>query len=100
MKQRNEFGEKVTVLSEPVYRFMVSRGMRPEDASDLTQETMLRAFRSQGKLRNPKRLRGWVFGIARHVMLDAHRKRYRHSQVPLPAEEVADTTTDPGYSSR
>src|SRR5450759_1493566 len=41
----------------------------PEDAEEVAQETLLKVFESFDQLREPDRVRAWVFRIARNVCL-------------------------------
>jgi RNA polymerase sigma-70 factor (ECF subfamily) len=45
------------------------------DAEELTQETFLRACRSQQSLRDPAAVRGWLYRIATNACLDRLRSR-------------------------
>ena len=57
------------------------------EAADLTQETLLRAFRSLGRFDASQRFGPWVFGIASHVCRDWLRRRGRRKEQPW--EELA-----------
>ncbi len=46
-----------------------------ETVEDLTQETLLKAFRGRATLREQTRLEGWVYGIARRTLIDHYRRR-------------------------
>src|SRR5206468_3992882 len=67
------FASQAEALSEPLYRFMRSRGAGADEAMDLVQETLLRAFRARGALREPALFRAWIYGIGRNVLADARR---------------------------
>lgn len=54
------------------YSFMVC-GQR-EDAEEVAQETLLKVFESFDQLREPERIRPWVFRIARNACLMKRRK--------------------------
>jgi RNA polymerase sigma-70 factor (ECF subfamily) len=56
-------------------------------AEDLLQDTFVHAIRSFGRLRGSVTPRAYLFGIARHVSLDA--LRARRPDVELSAEPVA-----------
>ena len=45
-----------------------------EDAEEVAQETLLRVFESFDRLREPERVRSWVFRIARNACLMKRRK--------------------------
>ena len=63
---------------------------RPEDAEEVAQETLLRVFESLEQLREPERLRAWVFRIARNACL----MQRRHS-VFAPAVEISTDELTP-----
>jgi RNA polymerase sigma-70 factor (ECF subfamily) len=74
---------------------------QPEDAEEVAQETLLKVFAGIGQLREPERVRAWVFRIARNACL-MHRRRsvfapaHEMSMEELPvAEEVADAAEPP-----
>jgi RNA polymerase sigma-70 factor (ECF subfamily) len=46
------------------------------EADDLVQDTWLRILRGLPGLREPARLRAWIFGIAHRVIIDRLRLRY------------------------
>lgn len=54
------------------YSFLVCR--QREDAEEITQETLLRVFQSLGQLKDPERVKAWVFRIARNACLMKRRK--------------------------
>lgn len=45
-----------------------------EDAEDVTQETLLKVFQNFSQLREPERVRSWVYRIARNACLMKRRK--------------------------
>jgi RNA polymerase sigma-70 factor (ECF subfamily) len=57
---------------------------RAGSAEDMLQETFLRALQAADRLASATSPRAWLFGIARHVGLDAIRRGGR--QRPLPQE--------------
>ena len=60
-----------------------------EDAEDVSQETMLRAFESFGSLRDPERVRGWIFRIAKNACLMQRRRSLFAPPLELSLEELA-----------
>ncbi len=55
-------------------------GLGTEDAEDVAQQTLLdvvRDYRRGKYVRGQGRLRWWILGIARHRVMDMHRRRFR-----------------------
>ena len=48
----------------------------PDAAADVVQDAWLRILRALPGLRDPARLRPWMFGIARRVLMDRFRAQY------------------------
>lgn len=66
------------------------------DAEDLTQETMLRAWRGFPSLREPTAAPAWLYRIATNLMLERARAHARRPTFPadLAAEPVSEATSD------
>lgn len=76
-------------FSAPLHRFLRARTRSEADAEDLRQEVFLRVHRRLPALREPAKLQGWVYRIARNVVIDHYRARHDHQ--PLEEEpESAD----------
>ena len=74
-----------------VYRFALRLTNDPHAAEDLTQETVLRAWRRQALLRNPQAARVWLFRIAVNLWRDQLRRgRSRVAQAGPLADDQAD----------
>ncbi len=69
--------------------FAYTRNMH--DAEDLMQETLLKASRSIGDLREPRAVRQWLLQIARRLSINHyHRRKSAEAlpdEVPAPARE-------------
>jgi RNA polymerase sigma-70 factor (ECF subfamily) len=57
-----------------VYRYALRLTRRPDLAEDLTQETLLRGWRSWQKLRDQRAARVWLFRIATNIWTDQLRR--------------------------
>jgi RNA polymerase sigma factor (sigma-70 family) len=72
------------------------------DVEDCTHETLRRALEGRARLREGEAIRPWLLGIARHVAIDARRRRKRERVVDAPAtgdddaESLVDRLADPG----
>lgn len=70
-------------------------------AQDVVQETMLRAWRNEAVLdRTDTAQRGWLFAVARHMVIDEWRSARRRSEIVTdqvsepPVEDTAQQTVD------
>jgi RNA polymerase sigma factor (sigma-70 family) len=67
----------------------------PNDAADAVQDTFVIAVSKLAGLRDPGRLRAWLFAVARNECL--HRLKSRHASTPLhDAPEPVDDRVDVG----
>jgi RNA polymerase sigma factor (sigma-70 family) len=82
------FQQLLDAHGRDVHRFLLA-SVGGSDADDVYQETWLAALRAYPELRSDSHLRGWVFTIAHHKVIDHVRTRGRRA-VP-----VADPELDP-----
>ena len=64
---------------------------RPEDAEEVAQEALFNAFEHFESLREPERVRSWIFRIAKNACLMQRRK-----SVFAPAQELSIDDMPPG----
>jgi RNA polymerase sigma-70 factor (ECF subfamily) len=85
----------------PLWRYIRRMAGRDDAAQDLLQDVWIRVIRGIARLRDGARLRGWLFGIARRVLMDRLRREYAAPGVagvdpgdlaaePDPADSEAD----------
>lgn len=67
-----------------------------EDAEEVAQETLLKVFESFAQLREPERVRPWVFRIAKNVCLMRRRKSKFAPEHELSLDEFLPTKTQDG----
>lgn len=87
-----------------IYRFFLSKGMKPEDARDLTQNTFLSVFTCINNLQQESRFEGWLFSIALNAWrrererANVGKRQGRHIAIIVEGEaaesESSDTVTD------
>jgi RNA polymerase sigma factor (sigma-70 family) len=78
-----------------LYGYCQSLLQDPNDAADAVQDTFVIAASKLAGLRDPGRLRSWLFAVARNECL--HRLKSRHAATPLhDAPEPADDSVDVG----
>lgn len=66
---------------DSVYRVALSFVGDPVEAEDLTQETMLKAYRAWDQYRLGTNVRAWLLTILRNEVFSAHRRRKRASRL-------------------
>ncbi len=68
---------------------------RPEDAEEVAQETLLKVFENFDQLREPERVRAWVFRIAKNACLMQRRKSVFAPAHELSLDELPPTAEVP-----
>lgn len=79
-----QFDTGVTEFVARLRTFIRARVPDDATADDLTQETLLKVYRSRTSLRDDDRLEAWLYRIARRTLIDYYRKR-------RPSEELPDS---------
>ena len=88
-ERRGRFEAEVLVHLDAAYRFARWLSRSPQDAEDVVQEAMLRAWRAYDALREPD-AKAWLLAIVRNCHASAHRREARRGHVPLPEEHGPD----------
>src|ERR1700738_4190001 len=82
---RAAFEELVRRTSRLVFARLYLETGDTHRAEDLLQETLLQAFRSLGKLTDPRSFRSWLLKIAQNVAIDHARHELRQKRAgPAP----------------
>ncbi len=99
--KRGRFESQVLPHLDAAHRFARWLSRSPDDADDVVQEAILRAFRGFDGLRGSD-VKAWLLAIVRNCHSTAHAQRQRNTFVPLPEEHDAQdghamtaTTPDP-----
>ena len=74
----------------PLYRFCRGMLREPADAADVVQDTFVIAAPRMSALRDPQRLRPWLYTVARNECL----RRLRSSSLQAPLEEAPEVTDE------
>jgi RNA polymerase sigma-70 factor, ECF subfamily len=80
--------------AEALWRFCLRLvGNDRSRAEDVAQETLLRAWRHRTVLEGPPAaVRGWLFTVARNIVIDEWRSRRAHQETPVA--DVPERGTD------
>ena len=87
--QRRAFEAEALPHLDTVYRVALRLAGSESQADDLTQETMLRAFRSWHQFKSGTNVRAWLLTILRHTFINEYR-RTRRAGVTLDVSEVEE----------
>jgi RNA polymerase sigma factor (sigma-70 family) len=84
----------------PLWKYLRRVTGEDDAAADCVQEVWLRVWRGITKLRDGARLRAWLFGIARRVVMDRLRAKYADARLvsvdAADMPELAAASSDPG----
>ncbi len=71
------FTEEAVPQMDILYNFALRLTRHPDDASDLLQETYLKAFRNWHQYRRGSNIRAWLFQIMKNSFINLYRKRVK-----------------------
>lgn len=74
--ERDAFDALIDRWHQPLWRYARRLSGDDDAASEVTQDVWVRVLRGIGRLREPERLRAWLFGIMHRVLMDRLRLRY------------------------
>jgi RNA polymerase sigma-70 factor (ECF subfamily) len=75
----NTFQEQLEQIRPKLYRVAFSWSHNAALADDLVQETLIKALKSAGQLRDPELLNGWLFSIMANCWRD-HFRQHRETE--------------------
>lgn len=69
-----EFSEQVQSQRDPLRSYALQLTNNAEDANDLVQETMLKAFKYREKFTDGTNLKGWLYTIMKNSFINNYRR--------------------------
>ena len=81
------FDDLIARWHDPLWQYIRRMSGRDDEAQDILQDVWLRVIRGIARVRDGSRLRGWLFGITRRVLMDRLRRQYA---MPPPSDVNAD----------
>jgi RNA polymerase sigma-70 factor (ECF subfamily) len=87
--EKRRFQEDALPLLDSLYGAALRMTRNPQDAEDLVQETMLRAYRAFDRFEAGTNLKAWLFRILTNAYINTYRKKQREPQ-KVSADELQD----------
>ncbi len=94
---RDAFGELYDRFGSQLYDFCARLTGSAADAADVTHEVFIRAASRLPQLREPERVRAWLFSVARHECYAHTRKRSK--TLPSDPMRFGETLEQPGRTA-
>jgi len=92
---RTSAEELIRLVSPMLYRYLTWPAINRMDGEDLLQECWLRVHKARHTFRPPAPVLPWIFAIARHTKIDAHRRRIRVKSREFEVEVLPETANPP-----
>ena len=86
--ERAAFDELAQRWALPLRRYALRLSGDAQNADDMTQEIWLAVLQGLPRLRDPAKLRSWLFAIAHRVLMD--RLRTQYARPTAPADDSID----------
>jgi len=93
--ERSAFDNLVRRYYGQIYRWAVARTGDPDDADDVTQETLLRLHRHLPDFDGRSRFSTWLYQVTRSASADLYRKRTRRARLFARVKRESATAIDP-----
>jgi len=74
---RSDFEQQALPFADSLYGAAMRMTKNPEDASDLVQETFIKAFRAYSRFEQGSNMKAWLFRILTNTYITLYRKRQR-----------------------
>jgi RNA polymerase sigma-70 factor (ECF subfamily) len=91
-----DYEQIVALHHENLYRFAFSLAGNPDDAGELTQETYVRLLSKGGQVRDPAKVKPWLFTTLYRVFLGwkRHSNRFPHIEILSVQDELPALTPE------
>jgi len=84
-----EFNDKVKVIEDLLFGFAMKLTRNKENAKDLMQETLCRAFKNRHRFAKQTNFKAWMTTIMRNNFINDYRKKKTRNQVLTPIEDLS-----------
>lgn len=90
----DEFMDKYSRLQHSLFAFALKLTQNQDDAKDLMQDTLVRAFTYRSRFRKGTNFRAWISTIMRNAFISEYRKRKRRGEMEESIETVMHMVQD------
>jgi len=94
------FERFVGAYHDKIFRYGYAMCGQREDAEEIAQETLMKVFENLGQLREPERLKPWVFRIAKNACLMKRRKSVFAPRSELSLDQLMPAKNGEGDGGR
>jgi RNA polymerase sigma factor (sigma-70 family) len=77
------FGRLYDLYIQPVFRYLYRQVDSLQDAEDLTSQTFVAAYEALPRFQGQNHFAAWLFGIARHKLMDYYRRKSAQPQLQI-----------------
>jgi RNA polymerase sigma-70 factor, ECF subfamily len=98
MNNQPDFNNRVSDQFNPLRNFALRLTRNLEDAVDLTQETMLKAFVNKTKFKDGTNLKAWLHTIMKNIFINNYRRKVNGQIVHDDTENQYHLNSYPHYS--
>ena len=74
MRTTKEFKNKVSLEANPLKNYAIKLTHDMEEAEDLVQDTMLKAFINEEKFSEGTNLKGWLYTMMKNIFINKYRR--------------------------
>jgi RNA polymerase sigma-70 factor (ECF subfamily) len=97
--ETNAFERFVEHFRSKVFHYSWLMCGNPEDAEEVAQETLIKVFQNIEQLREPERVRPWIFRIARNACLMQRRRSVFAPAHQMSLDELPPSAEVPGVEA-
>ncbi|MEZ4888156.1 MAG: RNA polymerase sigma factor [Chitinophagales bacterium] len=84
----NSFNQDVLGMTSSLKPYAINLTKNMDEAKDLLQETMFRAFSHQDKFKEGTNLKAWLFTIMRNIFINKYRKKSKRNTIVDTTENL------------
>jgi RNA polymerase sigma-70 factor, ECF subfamily len=97
--ENEAFNDLVSTMERPLFYYALKLTRSEDIAYDILQETWLRAFRNIRSVKDPERLRAWLYRLVHGIYVDAVRRDSARERAEEQHGTVFDEAIDESLST-